>query len=264
MKTSPADVLNTMRFPSRRSAACVRVLISFILAGCCITLPGCKAMQHFAYNSRVTLYLSTNPNVQDDIKAGLQTGMLVKGMTKEEVTLCLGDPLKKEWTKYDAETETWLYTKSDNSEKYHALVSPDVPLKLAFTNTPKGFVLYRWGIVTQNKPNLPEPPRAVTNLPPLPKPPPPPQKTFNTDGIKIYSAKADTSAGWPELSLDGISKQGGKYWALINKTLVTTGDQIGGASIKVVTDTGVVIECFGEQRLLRQDPDKVKAPEKKK
>jgi hypothetical protein len=219
-------------------------------------------MQHFAYNSRVSLYLSTNPNVQDDIKNGLRTGMLVKGMTKEEVTLCLGDPLKKDWTKYDAETETWLYTKSDSSEKYHALVSPDVPLKLAFTNTPKGFILYRWGIVTRTMPILPEPPRAVTNLPPPPKPPP--QKTFNTDGIRVYSAKVDSSAGWPELTLDGISKQGGKYWALINKTLVTTGDEIAGASIKVVTDTGVVIECFGEQRLLRQDPDKVKAPEKKK
>ena len=90
-----------------------RVFVLLLAAAICVISSGCESMRKVAYESKVGLYLKTNPNVAEDIRDGLRTKSLVKGMTKEEVTICLGDPLKKEWTKHNADKEVWIYSRLD-------------------------------------------------------------------------------------------------------------------------------------------------------
>jgi outer membrane protein assembly factor BamE (lipoprotein component of BamABCDE complex) len=228
--------------------------MTLLLVCGCLLFSGCTAMQRFAYNSKVSLYLSTNPNVPEKTSEALHIRELIKGMNKEEVTLSLGDPTKKEWATFDAKEETWVYWHTESPQYGDNVVTPENPLRLAFTNTPKGFILYAWKVQDKSA-------KSTTNALPdiaVASNQSPVKKNAATPDVllpKIYSKKNDSSGDgrWPVLTLEGISKQGGKAWALINNNLISVGEKVEGAVVVSIFDDGVVLNCNGESRLLKQE-----------
>jgi hypothetical protein len=247
-----------------------RIALSLLLTGGCILFTGCAAIQRFTYNSRVSLYLATNPNVAEITGEALRTHELVKGMNKEEVTLSLGEPTKMEWASFDAKDETWVYWHTESPQYGEERATPETPLRLVFAKTPKGFVLRSWKTQDKNSVTNPIPSAieqgtvgeqhpAAAQRPAVERPagkknaPTPP--AVDLSSVKVYSKKNDTSGrgGWPTFTLEGISKQGGKAWALINKKLVAAGDEIETAQVVAIYDDGVLLEYSGDRRVLRKE-----------
>ncbi len=176
----------------------------------------------FSHDARVANYLKAHPDLPEDIRNGIKSGKLVKGMDKDQVTLCMGKPNKMEVSQSGpVKEETWDY--SERRKAGSSIFDADVPIAtLTFIEGPGGMSLSNW-------------------------------KFYGTESpLKKAQVKAPPSVAWPELRLDKIVIKRDDVTAIINGQLVEEGSTINGATVVTINVKGVLVKYKGETRLLKR------------
>jgi hypothetical protein len=198
-------------------------------------------------------------------------GEVVKGMTQDEVILCLGKPTKRESeTLYGATTHKWYWSRPVGKKSgldRSRLWNNEIPLaRVLFGHDGRVTHCRIFG-------RLPPPPSTSgeqNQQPPASSPPPvrPPDHVGRrpappaweepgggaTPGeqpdTKPSGPEAGDFDGWPALSLNGISSGGSTPTAFINRRVVSAGETVNGVKVLEITALGVLLEHEGDIQFL--------------
>jgi len=203
---------------------------------------GCSTTR-FSFNSKkASEYISVHPELSVNIRNALAGGIVVAGMSREQVILCWGKPSAKK-IEYigGACEENWSYfkrrdkTKTDDGSSYWHM---DIPNKrVTFAN---GLAIH-WReytdeiTVEQNTEQSQSVPSAKVSQ----------KGTVKPEVIKpsVYSPRAKPSfSTWPHLTINGVVVKGNHGSAMINRTLLDQGDIIEDVKLISVNEDGVLLE----------------------
>ena len=96
-----------------------------------IFICGCGTPRFVVDLQCVQEYLTAHPDRPADVRSAIVTGRVVKGMTRDEVTICWGKPDSVTTEEKDGiVTETWLYLQSQVAgHTYHTTYFRYLPVR---------------------------------------------------------------------------------------------------------------------------------------
>jgi len=239
-----------------------------------VSLAGCITLKDpFSDESRINRYVAKHPDRPESIKTALLNQRLCKEMTPEEVKLCWGAPNQKEPAEANGvREEIWSYfdqRKGGTASEDHGsgLFDYTIPLgRAVFTTAAQGLILSEWTIYGEEdsaamasestKGQSATDKTAGATAKPAPAATPAPPAFVGPD----VTPNVDLSR-WPALHVTGILKSGRKEVALINDTMVSTGETIEGVTVVAVSATGVYLQ-FGAETIYLAKGASTHAPSK--
>jgi hypothetical protein len=243
----------TMAFDTRLFRSLTPALGAAILL---VSLAGCVTLKDpFSAENRIKRYLAKHPDRPEPIKAALLNQALRKDMTPDEVKLCWGAPNEREPSESNGvREEIWPYFdrhKGGTSSEDHGsgLFDYTVPLgRAVFTAAAQGLVLSEWTVYGEENSEkkedakLPKGQSTTNKTAAVTAKPAPETPAFVAPEV---TQNADMSR-WPTLRVTGILRSGRQEVALINNTLVNTGETIEGVTVVAVSPMGVYLQYGAE------------------
>jgi len=233
---------------------------SMLLLFACVLLVGCATARILSNDVKLRVYLMSNSEVTEEIRQALCAKTPLRGMIKQEVRLCLGEPSKIEYVKYGTnEVEQWAFY--DRDEIHGTILDADKPaILITFDRGKRGRVVTQIAMRQKGSNSASAPAKApAVSAVARPSATPPQASVATNSGSKSSvrtAPSAKTVVSWPDLRLEGVIKRGDKYVALINKEMVGAGGTVSGVNVVSISADGVTLEFGGETHLLQRENEK--------
>jgi len=228
----------------------MRILLAMCFA-LLLLAAGCVAPAFVFDPERAEKYIRKTPGVDQDIAAALRRGEPVRGMTRKEVSICLGTPSEKTLTtESGSRVETWLYTTDGHVSgelRGSSLWNRRIPLaKVVFGDDETMVLWHKYtgkGASTTENGGREDAEHSGSR-----------QDVQGTPSLKgrrlLRVFDEDNFRGWPGLTVKGTSTGAGRPSAVINNTVVSAGNTILGVKIVAIDPRGVTLNYKGEVQFL--------------
>jgi hypothetical protein len=223
---------------------------SAILAGTAL-VAGCVGAPYEFSADRAEAYLKRNHDLPSARAQALREGLVVPGMTREEVSLCLGNPQETSRVERDGQALlVWTYQRRDRpGDELERSGMWDKPIPVARVCFNADFTVASYRVFT---PQAAEAPVAV-----------PPAAVRAAAGEASAEPRGATLAepdmaepvggfeGWPELTINGVVLGVGAPYAIINRREVVVGDVMDAVKVLTITARGVTLQRGADVRFLQ-------------
>jgi len=218
-------------------------------------LTGCASLSNRYGEHRVQRYIRRNPDRPGIVLEALRRGDIVTGMTADEVRLLLGPPASTRPRPPDG--TTWLYDQPGQPRGDIAgssMWALRVPARrLVFDANDTLTLIDTYQRAAAAPPGAQTPP-AADRAPPAPPPLPahhdaPITTAPSRDLYAMATPEADT-ASWPDLTLNGVLTTAGRAGAVLNHTVIETGESVKGVTVVAIESGRVLLERNGVRIVL--------------
>lgn len=221
-----------------------------LLSASALLCAGCAPKPYLFNPDRAAKYLERNAEVPDDVARALMSGRIVEGMTQQEVALCLGKRCEKKTVSEEGQLkEVWKYyaprrdrDELQGSSMWHEEKSPVASVVFGPDGRVERYRFYS-GFRGARRPTDALPDAGV------PEPRPPAARGDTREPASTPAAGDAKStrvrgvfAGWPAMTLDGITRGGREPLAIIDRQVVTAGQSIRGVKVLAIESDGVLLQ----------------------
>lgn len=218
---------------------------SAVLAGTAL-VAGCVGAPYEFSADRAEAYLKRNHDLPSARAQALREGLVVPGMTREEVSLCLGNPHETSQVERDGQALlVWTYQRRDRpGGELERSGMWDQPIPVARVYFNADFTVASYRVFT---PQAAEAPVAA--------PPAAARSAAETPGATVpepdMAEPVGGFEGWPELTLNGVVLGVGAPYAIINRREVVVGDVVDAVKVLKITARGVMLQRGADVRFVQ-------------